>query len=186
MTDTRIVTLMDAYPGQSGSPIYTLSIQRNEVFVAGVYSAETAVANLAVRFSGHDLERAQESTCEPYGWSSTPPGGQPPPRPPRPPPGDGHRHSHAHPDGHGHDHSERQRDGDRDAYRHPNRHGDRVPHAPGRPETAFAYAAAERRLRWGTGGPSAVDAPGSPPPSPNSFTNSIATLLYRIWVDGLP
>ncbi|MBI2766900.1 MAG: trypsin-like serine protease [Chloroflexi bacterium] len=52
---TRIFTQMDAYPGQSGSPIYTFSQQRNELFVVGVYSREAPAYNVAVRFTSVHL-----------------------------------------------------------------------------------------------------------------------------------
>ncbi len=184
VTDTRIVTLMDAYPGQSGSPIYTLSIQRNEVFVAGVYSAETAVANLAVRFSKNHLN-ALKKYCEPYGCSvntlDRTAAAAPTPTPT----------SRA----------------TATATRTP------TPTATATTtQSASATATATRTATpaaTATASPTppasrnsfrmplpglAFDGTGGPPPSTrglsatvtNSFTNSIATLLYRIWVDGLP
>lgn len=182
VTDTRIVTLMDAYPGQSGSPIYTLSIQRNEVFVAGVYSAETAVANLAVRFSKNHLN-ALKKYCEPYGCSvntldrTTTAAPTPTPT------------------------SRATATATRTA----------TPTATAT-QSASATATATRTATpaaTATASPTppasrnsfrmplpglAFDGTGGPPPSTrglsatvtNNFTNSIATLLYRIWVDGLP
>jgi V8-like Glu-specific endopeptidase len=46
-----IFTTMDAYPGQSGSPIYLVNTERLELLVVGVFNKETAFFNIAVRLS---------------------------------------------------------------------------------------------------------------------------------------
>ncbi|MGD9932636.1 MAG: serine protease, partial [Dehalococcoidia bacterium] len=54
--DELIHTRMDAYPGQSGSPVFTLNFERVEAFIVGTYSTETAVSNRAVRFSPRHID----------------------------------------------------------------------------------------------------------------------------------
>lgn len=49
--ETFIYTTMDAYPGQSGSPIFTLNLDYNLVHVVGTYSFEHPSFNAAVRFT---------------------------------------------------------------------------------------------------------------------------------------
>ncbi|MGE5597036.1 MAG: trypsin-like serine peptidase [Hyphomicrobiales bacterium] len=61
-----IYSQMDAYPGQSGSPIYTVNTRRDEVFAVGVFSTESLLSNQAVRFNPNHL-RALSSYCVPYG-----------------------------------------------------------------------------------------------------------------------
>lgn len=63
-----IYTEMDAYPGQSGSPIYALNDRRKELFIVGVFSKESPLANLAVRFSAAHIS-ALNNYCASLGCS---------------------------------------------------------------------------------------------------------------------
>lgn len=49
--DQLIFTTMDGYPGQSGSPIFSLNFEDEGLYTIGVFSSETSLANIAVRFS---------------------------------------------------------------------------------------------------------------------------------------
>ncbi|KAA0241092.1 hypothetical protein EDM76_00770 [bacterium] len=63
-----ILTEMDAFPGQSGSPIYTFNEPRDELFIVGVFSRESARSNFAVRFSASHIG-ALVSYCASFGCS---------------------------------------------------------------------------------------------------------------------
>jgi V8-like Glu-specific endopeptidase len=68
--DEVIYTSMDAYQGQSGSGIFAVNFASEELAVVGVYSSETASANLAVRFSLRHVE-ALRAYCADAGCSIT-------------------------------------------------------------------------------------------------------------------
>lgn len=68
--NTFLYTRMDAYPGQSGSPIYSLNQASNEVLLVGVFSAESPLANVALRF-GPDHLTALQKYCADSGCSLT-------------------------------------------------------------------------------------------------------------------
>ena len=61
-----IYTSMDAYPGQSGSPIFTYNSNTQDVFVVGVFSFESSSFNGAVRFNP-DVIQALQNYCAALG-----------------------------------------------------------------------------------------------------------------------
>jgi glutamyl endopeptidase len=57
-----IYTWMDAYPGQSGSAIWTFNAKKNELYAVGVFAREGPLANYAVRFTQNHID-ALKSYC---------------------------------------------------------------------------------------------------------------------------
>lgn len=64
--DTFVYTLMDVYPGQSGSPIF--AIDDDDFFIFSVVSLGSPIANLSVRFTPVVLD-ALEEYCDDLGCS---------------------------------------------------------------------------------------------------------------------
>jgi V8-like Glu-specific endopeptidase len=88
--EALLYTQMDAYPGQSGSPIYTINASFPGAAVIGVYSTEGLISNQAVRFNENHLA-AFHQYCADRGCSvetavidvgTGPPPGPPPEQPP--------------------------------------------------------------------------------------------------------
>lgn len=65
-----LTTTMDAYSGQSGSPIYVFNEELGVVVTVGVYSVETPYANIAVRFTESHI-RALRNYCAAAGCTVT-------------------------------------------------------------------------------------------------------------------
>lgn len=68
--ESFIYTSMDAYPGQSGSPIFTYNFDTDLAYVVGTFSFETAAFNAGVRFSPVILD-ALHSYCQSLGCTFT-------------------------------------------------------------------------------------------------------------------
>lgn len=64
--DEAIYTEMDAFAGQSGSPIYTWNDARDELFIVGVFSSESQRSNYAVRFTASHIN-ALVQYCASFG-----------------------------------------------------------------------------------------------------------------------